>query len=320
VDTAGTDDAETGSFLDLLTLERLGPDLFRGISHEGAPLRAFGGQVAAHALVAATTTVDPGRPVHSLHSYFIRGGDTTIPIEYHVDRIRDGKSFTTRRITAVQHDEAIFVLSASFHRFEDNPVSHQRLMPHVQAPPDGLPLFDGGPPRGDQGEAYAPDGDTAARMNKRREAWGRRGFEVRVVSGFHDGDDTGDGPTDPYVGGSEGTPARLRAWLRVTEKLPDDQHTHACALVYMSDLTLSHTILVPHGGMSSGMALTSLDHAVWFHRPFRADEWLLFDQASPTAEGARGIAFGEFFDSRGVLVATVVQEALVRPPRRRPTE
>ncbi|MDT3438251.1 MULTISPECIES: acyl-CoA thioesterase II [unclassified Pseudofrankia] len=315
--TAVTDGA--GSFLDLLTLEQPEPDLFRGLSHEGAPLRAFGGQVAAHALVAATSTVDPDRPVHSLHSYFIRGGDTTRPIDYHVERIRDGKSFTTRRITAVQHDEAIFVLSASFHRHEDSPVDHQRPAPRVPPPPDGHPLFDGrAPSSSEQADAYAPPDDTKEWADERRNAWARRGFEVRVVSPADQPAATGEAGERAVtpIGGSQPAPARMRAWLRVTEKLPDDQHTHACALVYMSDLTLSHSILSPHGGVGHGMQLTSLDHAVWFHRPFRADEWLLFDQESPTAASARGLAVGEFFDAAGTLVATVVQEALVRPARR----
>ncbi|ONH24819.1 acyl-CoA thioesterase [Pseudofrankia asymbiotica] len=308
-----------GSFLDLLTLEQPEPDLFRGLSHEGAPLRAFGGHVAAHALVAATSTVDPDRPVHSLHSYFIRGGDPTLPIDYHVERIRDGRSFTTRRITAVQHDEAIFVLSASFHRHEDSPVDHQRRAPRVPPPPDGLPLFDGRPPRDpEQAGANAPRGGTEEWANERRNAWARRGFEVRVVSPADQPaatSEAGEQPGGP-VDGSQPAPARMRAWLRVTEKLPDDQHTQACALVYMSDLTLSHSIRGAEGGAGQGMQLTSLDHAVWFHRPFRADEWLLFDQESPTASGARGLAVGEFFDAAGTLVATVVQEALVRPARR----
>jgi acyl-CoA thioesterase II len=294
------------SFLSLLALEQPEPDLFRGVAHEGAPLRAFGGQVAAHALVAATSTVDADRPVHSLHSYFVRAGDTTIPIDYHVERIRDGRSFATRRITAVQHDEALFVLSASFHRHEDSDFSHQRSAPDVAPPPDGLPMFQ---PRGDETGSAGTD----ASKDARRDLWSRRGFEVRVVAGF--GMAASSRPDGGYHGGSGTAPAQLRAWLRVTEKLPDDQHTHACALVYMSDLTLSHTILGPHGGLAAGTQLTSLDHAVWFHRPFRADEWLLFDQVSPTAAGARGLARGEVFDSDGVLVATVVQEALVRPPR-----
>ncbi|WP_238441186.1 acyl-CoA thioesterase II [Frankia sp. AgW1.1] len=310
VDTAAT--GEVGSFLSLLTLEQPEPDLFRGVSHEGAPLRAFGGQVAAHALVAATSTVEPDRPVHSLHSYFVRGGDTTIPIDYQVERIRDGRSFTTRRITAIQHDEALFVLSASFHRHEESTVNHQRTAPKAAPPPDGLAFFEGRRRDAEGTETDPAPRDT--RDDDRREAWGRRGFEVRVVAGFGM---AGTGSDDRYTGGSGLTaPARLRAWLRVTEKLPDDQHTHACALVYMSDLTLSHSIMGPHGGMAGGMALTSLDHAVWFHRPFRADEWLLFDQGSPTASNGRGLAFGEFFDTDGILVATVVQEALVRPVRR----
>jgi acyl-CoA thioesterase-2 len=301
VGTVVTDGA--GAFLDLLALEQPEPDLFRGVSHEGAPLRAFGGHVAAHALVAATSTVDPDRPVHSLHSYFVRGGDPTRPIDYHVDRIRDGRSFTTRRITAVQHDEAIFVLSASFHRHEDSPIEHQRPAPRVPAPPDGLPLFDGrampAEPAGDDGPA---DPGSDRWKDEQREKWAWRGFQVRDVSA----------PAD----GGRPAPARMQAWLRVTDTLPDDQHTHACALVYMSDLTLSHSVLRPYGGVGQGMQMTSLDHAVWFHRPFRADEWLLFDQESPTAANARGLAIGEFFDAAGTLVATVVQEALVRPTRR----
>ena len=300
----------TGSFLDLLALEQPEPDLFRGLSHEGVPLRAFGGQVAAHALVAATSTVDPGRPVHSLHSYFIRPGDTTVLIDYHVERIRDGRSFSTRRITAVQHDEAIFVLSASFHRHEDSRVDHQRPAPRVGPPVDGVALFHGRAPADDPGKPYAPPDGTTEQPDERREVWARRGFEVRVVPDLGVEDTRAD---NSPAGDSPAPPARLRAWLRVTEPLPDDQHTNACALVYMSDLTLSHSILAPYGGLSSGMMLTSLDHSVWFHRPFRADEWLLFDQASPSAANARGLAFGEVFDTQGVLVATVVQEALTRP-------
>ena len=315
--TVATDGA--GSFLSLLALEQPEPDLFRGTSHEGAPLRAFGGQVAAHALVAATSTVDADRPVHSLHSYFIRAGDTTRPTDYHVDRIRDGKSFTTRRITAVQHDEAIFVLSASFHRWEESPVDHQRPAPPRVPPPDSHPLFDGRRPSGSEhAKDHAPPDDTEERADERRASWARRGFEVRVIPPAADHPPHG-AAVEGYAPATDGAqPARMRAWLRVTETLPDDQHTHACALVYMSDLTLSHSILVPHGGFRHGMQLTSLDHAVWFHRPFRADEWLLFDQESPSAANARGLALGEIFDAAGTLVATVVQEALVRPPRHHP--
>jgi acyl-CoA thioesterase-2 len=303
---------EARSFLALLTLDQLEPDLFRGVSHEGAPLRAFGGQVAAHALAAAGATVDPGRPAHSLHSYFIRPGDPARPIDYRVERIRDGRSFTTRRITAVQHDEALFVLSASFHGLEDSPFSHRRAAPSVSSP-----------------------ADTRLRTSPRVQDpsdldafWGTRPFELRQVDPADDPDGvsvTGrpgaadrPGPADA-VGAqarSRLAPARQQTWMRVREHLPDDQHTHACALVYMSDLTLAGTALGPHGGTRSGIQLTSLDHAVWFHRPFRADEWLLFDQASPTAEHARGLSTGELYTQDGVLVATVVQEALIRVPRR----
>lgn len=301
--TAGPATARGGGFLSLLTLEQPEPDLFRGFSHEGAPLRAFGGQVAAHALVAAAATVDPSRPAHSLHSYFIRPGDTRLPIDYRVERIRDGGSFTTRRITAIQRDEAIFVLSASFHRYEDSPLAHQRPAPRVIAPPDAEPLLGG------------PSTAAAEPADDEVDPFSRRGFEVRVVRPTAEAAPSDAAPAGPFADGPSPAPGRLRTWMRVTDALPDDQHTHACALVYMSDLTLAHTTLRPHGGYRAGVQLTSLDHAVWFHRPFRADDWLLFDQSSPTAANARGLAVGEVYDTRSTLVATVVQEALIRLPR-----
>lgn len=273
--------AETGArpegpgFADLLTLERVEDDIFRGRCHEGTPLRAFGGQVAAQALVAAGSTVAEPRRVHSLHSYFLRGGSTEEPIVYLVDRTRDGRSFSTRRVSAVQHGEVIFTLSASFQGPEDG-VEHQARMPVA-------PLPEGGPP---EPPASPRTGRTST-----------LGLVLDIREVPHDGD-----------------PADQRLWVRTRDKLDDDPLRHVCALTYISDLRLASTVALPHreGGP---YALTSLDHALWFHRGFRADEWLLFAQHSPTASGARGLAMGSFFTEDGRQVATVVQEALIRPAK-----
>jgi acyl-CoA thioesterase-2 len=215
--------------------------------------------------------------VHSLHAYFLRPGDPAVPIVYEVDRIRDGRSFTTRRVVAIQHGQAIFNLSASFHVDEPG-YDHQMDVPAVPDP-ESLP-----PP---------PAGDEPARA-----------IDVRPVT-------------------TDAAPGRARTWLRADGRLPDDPLLHACVVTYASDLTLLDTVLSAHGlnphrvALSSapGVMLASLDHAVWFHRPFRADEWLLYDQDSPVAHGARGFARGSIFTRSGGLVASVVQEGLVRPRR-----
>lgn len=270
----------------LLELERIEDDIFRGFSPPESPERVFGGQVAAQALVAAARTVDPQRKVHSLHSYFIRPGDTRIPIVYEVDRIRDGRSFTTRRVVAVQRGKAIFSLSASFQRPEPG-VEHSDPMPDVPGP-DELPTL---------GEALAgitSDGPRFAAMP--------RPLDMRWVNG------------SPWAGEPDGDATKNPVWLRTDGVLPDDDVLHVCVLAYASDLTLIDAAVVPHGlrAWHDTVQTASLDHAMWFHAPFRADDWLLYDTASPSASGARGLATGRFFTRDGRLIATTVQEGLIR--------
>ncbi|MFG2085392.1 MULTISPECIES: acyl-CoA thioesterase II [unclassified Spirillospora] len=282
--------------LDLLDLEQIENDIFRGRSPEERRQRVFGGQVAGQALVAAGRTVPSNRPVHSLHAYFIRPGDPLVPIVYTVDRVRDGRSFTTRRVTAVQHGKAIFTLSASFQILEDGPV-HQAAMPDAPAPeslPDGLarltPLF----------------GAVGA-----REFVTRRPFDIRHATPL-----TWEAAKDPSLATPES-----KVWLKVDGELPDDPLLHVCLMTYASDMTLLDTVLLNHG-LAWGDKRTmgaSLDHAMWFHRPFRADDWLLYYQETPFAGGARGLARGQVFTRAGELVVSVMQEGLVRvadSPRR----
>ncbi|MFT7838167.1 acyl-CoA thioesterase II [Saccharothrix sp. BKS2] len=273
----------------LLDLERIEENIFRGVSPAESPVRVFGGQVAGQALVAAGRTVDPGRRVHSLHSYFIRGGDPTVPIVYEVDRIRDGRSFTTRRVVAVQHGKAIFSLSASF-QLDEPGLDHQDPMPSVP-PPDSLPT-------------YAES--AAGYLDKVGMARLPRPVDIRYV-------------TQPPWRAREDGPgeARSQVWMRADGKLPDDDLLHVCVLAYASDMTLLDSVLVRHGvywGTDKVLG-ASLDHAMWFHRRFRADEWFLYDCASPSASGARGLATGRFYARDGSLVATVVQEGLLRVVR-----
>ncbi|KQV04686.1 MULTISPECIES: acyl-CoA thioesterase II [unclassified Kitasatospora] len=284
-----------GSFVDLLRIEQLDENLFRGSCHAGAPMRAFGGQVAAQALTAAGRTVDAGRQVHSLHGYFLRPGDPRHPIDYQVDRARDGFSYATRRVTAVQHDEVIFTLSASFKYPEPTPGARQSAMPRVPGPEE-LP---------DPFLAWAE----AAPQDYLASAF--RTLDLRFVPA----DSPGLPPELP------GSPQQF-VWLRTGSPLPgDDPLLQVCALTYLSDLTLASTTALtvqPHRIQRTAPArimLASLDHAMWFHRPFRADEWLLFAQRSPSASDGRGLAHGEFYDRQGNLVASAVQEALVRERR-----
>jgi acyl-CoA thioesterase-2 len=277
--------------VDLLDLETLEVDLYRGFSPDEQRLRVFGGQVAAQALIAAGRTVADGhgsqRPVHSLHAYFLRPGDPKFPILYQVDRIRDGRSFTTRRVAAIQRGEAIFHLSASFHVREEG-VSHQSRMP--EAPdPETLPTW---------AEAMAPHADMLGDWYHRP-----RPIDVRHVGG----------PlrTSPDSNAEQRPPSH-QVWLRADGKLPDDPLLHACMVAYASDMTLLDTIMLPHGLIWTEGTQASLDHAMWFHRPFRADEWLLYDQHSPTAAGARGLATGTIFTRDGALAVSVVQEGLIR--------
>jgi acyl-CoA thioesterase-2 len=276
----------------LLDLERLEEDLYRGGQPPSSTLqRVFGGQVAAQSLMAACNTVDADRPVHSLHSYFLRGGDTDLPIVYDVERIRDGGSFSTRRVAARQHGKVIYYLTASFHRPEDG-YQHQDVMPHVP-PPDQCP---------DLPELLGRISTRAA--EDWRQEWSA--LAVRYV-----GDTSADGGMD----GSQ-HPAAARLWFRAAGDIgTDDQVMHRCVLTYASDLTLLGSSLTPHPVMlgSKNLQAASLDHAVWFHRPVRTDSWLLYDQVSPSASGARGFAAARIFDLTGALVASVAQEGLIRP-------
>ena len=271
----------------LLDLEKIEENIFRGVSPKTALMRVFGGQVAGQALVAAGRTVPPERGVHSLHAYFIRGGDPAVPIVYEVDRIRDGRSFTTRRVVAIQHGQAIFSLSASFQKSERG-IEHAEPMPEVPDP-ENLPTFP---------ERIAPYADKFG-------PWGStpRPIDVRYV----------DDP--PWVSRESGPREAVnRVWMRADGRLPDDPLQHVCVLAYASDMTLLDSILAKHGvawGLDRVIG-ASLDHAMWFHRPFRADEWILYDCSSPTASGARGLATGRFFAKDGRLIATVVQEGLLR--------
>jgi acyl-CoA thioesterase II len=273
----------------LLDLEQIELDIFRGRSPEGERRqRVFGGQVAGQALVAAGRTVPADRPVHSLHAYFIRPGDPAVPLIYLVDRVRDGRSFTTRRVSAVQHGKTIFTLSASFHRREPG-VAHAVPMPDVP-PPESLPT-------------------TAERMEKilgaaAREFTGRNPIDIR-----HVGPLTFEAQRDPSLRVS-----RNLVWLRADGELPDDQLLHVCLLTYASDMTLLEAVLLANGlsWTDGATSVASLDHAMWFHRPFRADRWLLYAQDSPVAAGARGLARGELFTADGELVVSVVQEGLIR--------
>ncbi|MBK1788648.1 acyl-CoA thioesterase II [Prauserella cavernicola] len=270
----------------LLDLEKIEENIFRGVSPPHSPTRVFGGQVAGQALVAAGRTVPEERTVHSLHAYFIRPGDPKVPIVYEVDRIRDGRSFTTRRVTAVQHGKAIFALSASFQLDEDG-VEHSEQMPDVPDP-ESLPTL------------LERTGEYADKLGLRAQP---RPIDIRYVN------------DPPWVTRESGErPSRNQVWMRADGMLADSQLLHVCVLTYASDMTLLDSVLASHGVYwdLDRVLGASLDHALWFHRPFRADEWFLYDSGSPTASGARGLATGRFFSRDGRHLATVVQEGLIR--------
>lgn len=280
--------------LSILDLEPLEVNLFRGRSPQSRWQRVFGGQVIGQALVAACRTVEDVavRPPHSLHAYFLLGGDPKVPIIYEVDRIRDGKSFTTRRVVAIQHGRAIYSMSVSFHIAEDG-WSHQFEMPDVPTP-DQLPS-----------EAEVRDKILPRMPDPVRRYYERdRPIELRPVE------------YGRYLG--EKIPGnRFHIWFRATARLPDEPAVHQCVLAYASDMTLLDTALVPLGKtvFNEDVMAASLDHALWFHRPFRADEWLLYAEDSPNLGGARGFARGLIFASDGTLVASVAQEGLLRQRR-----
>lgn len=276
------------SLVSRLDLERLDRDLFRGYSPADGRPRVFGGQVAAQALVAAVRTVEADRPVHSLQSYFLRPGDPKTPIIFQVDRIRDGRSFNTRRVVAVQNGEAIYNMAASFQVAEEG-LSHQEPMPQAP-PPESVPSWD------ELIEARAHESPVFKALGQ---------LERNIV--IHDLD-----PVDPLKPRTrEG--AHL-VWWKARERLPDDLLLHQCVLTYASDYTLLDASLHRHAKtwLDSQMMVASIDHVIWFHRPFRADEWLLYTTDSPSASGARGLNLGRIYSQDGTLVASVAQESLMR--------
>ena len=281
---------ELQDLLDLLDLENIEVNLFRGVSPTTGWQRVYGGQVLGQALVAASRTVeDPERTAHSLHGYFLRPGDTTIPILYNVDRIRDGKSFTTRRVVAIQKGRAIFNMSASFHVAEDG-LEHQFPMPVVKPPLEC-------PSQSELRQRFKADVPEEIRARVERP----EPIEMRFVEPFNEFKPA---PMPPYQ----------HTWIRTVDEMPDDARVHQCMLAYASDMTLIDTSYRPHaiGWGTADFQVASLDHAMWFHRPFRADDWLLYAQDSPISSGARGFSRGTIFDSTGKLVASVAQEGLIR--------
>jgi len=273
--------------VDLLSLEQIDVDLFRGRQPATDRQRVFGGQVAAQALIAGCSSVDPVYRAHSLHSYFLRPGDPAVPIVYDVERLRDGRSFATRRVVARQHGRPIYFQTGNF-QIDEPGFDHQDTMPEVVPPEDAIDMLDLVRRQGGDAAAFARE-------------WAA--LEVRYVGV------SGHGlPEDPDH------PARARIWIRVNGQLSDDPLEHLAAFTYASDLTLLGAALVPHGMVISDPRLqpASLDHAVWFHRPFRADGWWLYDQHSPVATGARGLALAQVYAEDGTMVATVAQEGLIR--------
>ena len=280
--------------LGILDLEQLEVNLFRGTSPQVGMKRVYGGQVLGQALVAATRTVAGVLP-HSLHAYFLLGGDPNVPIIYDVDRIRDGKSFTTRRVVAIQHGHAIFSLMVSFHNDEPG-LDHQMAMPDVPHP-DALPSD------AEIKQTILPQLPEPVRNYYLR----HRPIELRPVD----------------FGRYAGKPQpnnQFNIWMRTTAALPDDPAIHRCALAYASDLTVLDTALLPHqrSVFDRNIMGASLDHALWFHRPFRADQWLLYSQDSPNMHGARGFGRGLIFAPDGTLVASIAQEGMLRERRAEP--
>ena len=289
----GQEPTATEQLLSLLDLENLEHNLFRGRGPNEGWQRVYGGQVLGQALVAAVRTVEKSRTPHSLHAYFVHAGDPAHPIIYEVERIRDGGSFTTRRVKAIQNGRSIFIMSASF-QTEEGGFDHQVNMPDVPAP-ESLPS-----------EKELLPALVAHLPQDMRSYWQReRPIEVRPVD------------TSRYSTRERQVPAMQRVWMRATGELPDDAALHQCVLAYASDFTLLDTALIAHGKLlfDADIQLASLDHALWFHRPFRADDWLLYSQDSPSAAGARGFCRGSVYTRDGVLVASVAQEGLMRRRR-----
>ena len=288
--TSTQGDTALEHLVDLLDLEPIEVDIFRGKQASEPLQRVFGGQVAGQALVAAGRTVPSDRPVHSLHAYFLRPGDPSIPIVYEVDRIRDGRSFTTRRVVGVQHGKAIFNLAASFQLVEQG-LEHTTAMPDVPEP-EGLETLSV------RMQPYA--GELNGWYSRPRP------IDVRYV---------GDPPRIAKDTGRR--EPRSRVWMRADGTLPDDPLLHVCAVTFASDMTLLDSTLLVHGRAwgTGDVAGASLDHAMWFHRAFRADEWWLYDQESPWTGGSRGLSRGSIYTRDGQLAVSVVQEGLLRVPR-----
>jgi acyl-CoA thioesterase II len=281
-------DQRLADVLSVLELEALEVNLFRGESRDIGSPQVFGGQVLGQALVAAYRTVE-GRECHSLHAYFLRRGDFNAPIVYQVDRSRDGQSFTSRRVVAIQHGEQIFHMSCSFQVAEVG-MEHSAPMPEVP-PPEGLADF----------ESYHEEILVDLPEKVQRFFEHRRPFEFRPVR-------------RPNYLNPVPLPPSKQVWFRAVDRLPsDDAWMHRCLLAYVSDYNLLDTATLPHATSFLHLQMASIDHAMWFHRPFRADEWLLYAVDSPSASGARGFARGSVFTRDGRLVASTAQEGLIRP-------
>jgi acyl-CoA thioesterase-2 len=279
--------ASVEELMALLDLEVIEDNLFRGRQPDTLLQRVFGGQVAAQALAAANHTVPDRYEVHSLHSYFLRPGDTAVPIVYDVEGVREGRSFATRRVLARQHGRPIFAMTLNF-QIPEPGLDHQDPMPDVPDPEECPHLSEVSPNSG-----------------RDTDEWQREWAALEVR---HAGSSGRGGIDDPTVAG------RARLWIRVNGTLPEDRLSHLAAFTYSSDMTLLGATLVPHGLYigSPGLQAASLDHTIWFHRPFRADEWWLYDQVSPSASGGRGLAIARVFSRDGRLVASVAQEGLIR--------
>ena len=275
--------------LSSLDIERLEQDLFRGTSPQVGWQRVFGGQVIGQALVAAQRTIASDRPVHSLHAYFMRPGDPEAPIIYEVDRIRDGLSFATRSVVAIQHGKAIFSLSASFQKEEEG-LEYQDPIPEVAQPQDL-------PGKAEMREAFLTGAPDHIRSYWERE----RPIEVRPLSLEH------------YVSDRK-LDAEQKVWVRTTGPVPDDHIIQAAILAYLSDMTLLDTALFAHGRsvFDRDLQVASLDHAMWFHRPSKLDDWLLYSMDSPNTNGGRGFTRGSLYQRDGRLIASVAQEGLIR--------
>jgi len=278
--------------LTLLDLEEIDLNIYRGQNEAGQRGRLFGGQVLSQSLAAAGRTVE-GLSAHSLHAYFLRPGDPEIPVLYSVDRIRDGRSFTTRRVVAIQHGRAILNLSASFHRKEPG-YDHQQPMPAAPEP-ESLPTWQ---------EMLRDNRERIPDLEQRKDR-GAPPIDFRFVD-------------LPIFLGGEVRPDPNLIWIRADGPIPDDPALHQCVLTYATDMSLIDTMIRHHGRagpLGPPAMAASLDHAVWFHRPFRTDGWLLYVQESPSASAGRGFARGALYSRAGVLVASVAQEGLVRPAR-----